>query len=70
MLRSLRFCVPETAEALEAMGWSDMKALFASLFVDEIGAVRREGGDAHDRIRALSRDDKRVLRAALVEDAD
>jgi len=52
------------------MGWSDMKALFASLFVDEIGAVRREGGDAHDRIRALSRDDKRVLRAALVEDVD
>jgi hypothetical protein len=54
------------------MGWSDMKALFASLFVDEIAAVRREGGDAHlrDRIRALSREDKRVLRAALVEDAD
>jgi hypothetical protein len=54
------------------MGWSDTKALFASLFVEEIAAVRCEGGDAYllDRIRALSREAKRVLRAALVEDAD
>jgi hypothetical protein len=34
--------VPETAEAVEAMPWADMKALFASWFVDEIGAVIRE----------------------------
>src|SRR5262249_50831778 len=52
--------VPGTAEALEAMRWSDMKALFASLFVDEIAAVRREGDDAHlrHRIRAFSREEQ------------
>jgi hypothetical protein len=46
-----------------------MKALFASLFVDEIAAVRRDGGDAHlrSRVSALSADDREPLRAALAE---
>jgi len=46
-----------------------MEAFFASLVVDEIAAVRRDGGDAHlrDRVSALSADDKASLRAALVE---
>jgi hypothetical protein len=49
------------------MHWSDMKALFASLFVDEIAAVRRDGGDAHlrSRVIALTTDDREALRAAL-----
>jgi hypothetical protein len=42
------------------MPWSDMKALFASLFVDEIAAVRRDGGDANlrKRVTALSPEDR------------
>jgi hypothetical protein len=61
--------VPETAEAVEAMPWSEMKSLFASLFVDEIAAVRRDGGDAHlrSRVIALSPEDRKALRAALAD---
>ena len=61
--------LPASSEAVEAMPWSDMTALFASLFVDEIAAVRRDGGDAHlrSRVVALSLDDRRVLEAALAE---
>jgi hypothetical protein len=61
--------VPETADAVEAMPWADMKKLFASLFVDEIGAVLRDGGDAHlrSRVIALSPEDRRALRAALAD---
>jgi hypothetical protein len=51
------------------MPWSDMKALFAGIFVDEIAAVRQYGGDAHlrSRVRALGADDRNALRAALAE---
>jgi hypothetical protein len=61
--------LPATSEAVEAMPWSDMKALFASFFVDEIAAVRRDGGDAHlrNRVIALSLDDRKALREALAE---
>jgi hypothetical protein len=61
--------IPNTADALEAMSWSDMRSLFASLFVDEIGAVIRDGGDAHllARVIALSPEDRKVLRAALAD---
>jgi hypothetical protein len=46
-----------------------MKVLFASLFVDEIAAVRRDGGDAHLRSRVIapSPDDRKALREALAE---
>src|SRR5262249_9084120 len=58
--------LPGASEAVEAMTWSDMKALFASLFVDEIAAVRQDGGDAHlrRRVSALGPDDRNALRAA------
>ena len=61
--------LPTTAEAVEAMLWSDMKALFASLFVDEIAAVRQDGGDAHlrRRVSALGPDDRNALWAAFAE---
>jgi hypothetical protein len=61
--------LPASSDAVEAMPWSDMKALFASMFVDEIAAVRRDGGDAHlrDRVLALSPDDRKTLRAVLAE---
>jgi hypothetical protein len=61
--------VPSSAEAIESMPWSDMKALFASLFVDEIAAVRRDGGDGHllRRVRELSQEDRTALREALAD---
>ena len=61
--------LPATSEAVEAMPWSDMKALFASLFVDEIASVREHGGDVHlrSRVMSLSPDDRKALRAALDE---
>jgi hypothetical protein len=61
--------IPETVESIEAMPWSDMRALFASLFADEVAAVRRDGGDAHlhSRVLALSPEDRRALRAALAD---
>jgi hypothetical protein len=48
-----------------------MKSLFASLFVDEIAAVRRDGSDEHlrRRVMALNADDREALRAALAEAA-
>jgi hypothetical protein len=60
---------PATSEAVEAMPWSDMKALFASLFVDEIASVHQHGGDAHlrSRVMSLSPDDREALRATLAE---
>jgi hypothetical protein len=63
--------LPTTAAAVEAMPWSDMKSLFASLFVDEIAAVRRDGSDEHlrRRVMALNADDREALRAALAEAA-
>jgi hypothetical protein len=61
--------IPDTAEAVEALPWADMKALFASLFVNEVSAVLRDGGDAYlrSRVLALSSDERRALRAALAE---
>jgi hypothetical protein len=62
--------IPERAEAVEAMPWADMKALFGSLFVDEIGAVLRDGGDAHlrNRVFALGPEERSALRAALADE--
>jgi hypothetical protein len=58
--------LPTTAEAVEAMPWSDMRAPFVSLFVDEIARVRQIRGDAHlrGRVMSLSPDDRNALRAA------
>jgi hypothetical protein len=46
-----------------------MTSLFARLFVDEIGAVLRDGGYAHLRRRvvAFSPEDREALRAALAD---
>jgi hypothetical protein len=59
----------DTADALDAMSWSDMTSLFVGLFVDEIAAVRRAGGDEHlrSRVLALNPEDRKPLRAALAD---
>jgi hypothetical protein len=58
------------ADAVRKNGSADPATIRRRL--DEIAAARREGDDAHlrDRIRGLSREEKRVLRAASAEDAD
>jgi hypothetical protein len=51
------------------MGWDEMQALFASLYVDEIASLQRDGGEAtvREKLAVLSEDSRRVLREALLE---
>jgi hypothetical protein len=46
-----------------------MQALFAAIYVDEIAAARRSGGEAvvRQKLAALSDSEWRVLRMALLE---
>jgi hypothetical protein len=46
-----------------------MQALFAAIYVDEIAAVQRRGGEAlvREKLLALSEGERRVLRDALLE---
>jgi hypothetical protein len=57
------------AAAVKAMGWDEMQALFASLYVDEVAAAQRDGGESlvRSKLAALSEDSRRVLREALLE---
>jgi len=59
--------MPASVAAVKAMGWEEMQYLFASLFVDEVAALQRAGGDAlvRERVAALSEGERRVLREAL-----
>ena len=41
--------LPRTAEAVEKLGWSDMKMIFATHFASEIAAVTEDGGRAAAR---------------------
>jgi hypothetical protein len=61
--------LPASAEAVKAMSWHDMQHLFAALYVDEIAAVERDGGEALVRrtLAGLSDGQRRVLREALAE---
>ena len=58
--------LPATAEAIEKLGWGEMKLNFTTIFADEIAAVRH-GGDAllRDRIAALDEVQRRMPRDAL-----
>jgi hypothetical protein len=51
------------------MSWDEMQALFAAIYVDEIAAVRRSGGEAlvREKLRALSEGERRMLLDALLE---
>jgi hypothetical protein len=61
--------LPSTAAAVKEMGWEEMQALFAALYVDEIAAAQRDGGESlvRTKLAALSEDSRRVLREALLE---
>jgi hypothetical protein len=57
------------SDAVEKLGWSDMKLIFATHFADEIAAVTEEGGVSllRERVAALDTDQRQVLREALDE---
>ena len=61
--------LPRTAEAIEKLGWDDMKMIFATHFASEIAAVTEDGGDAllRERVAALDEDQRQLLREALDE---
>ena len=59
--------LPTNVDAVKAMSWEDMQALFAALYADEIAAVLRDGGIAlvREKLTALTDDARRALRIAL-----
>jgi hypothetical protein len=61
--------VPESVVGMQAMSWQDMQYVAATLLVDELLTVQRDGGEAvvRQRVAALSDAARRVLRAALLE---
>jgi hypothetical protein len=61
--------LPANVAAVKEMGWGEMQVLFASLYVDEIGDAQRVGGErlVRAKLAALSEDERRVLRDALLE---
>jgi len=61
--------MPASVEAVKAMGWEEMQQLFAAIFVDEIAAVERDGGDVlvREELAGLSEAQRLVLREALAE---
>jgi hypothetical protein len=63
--------LPEDPALIEAMSWQDMQYLAATLLVDELVSLKRDGGEAllRGRIAALSESERRVLREALLEPA-
>jgi hypothetical protein len=60
--------LPRTAEAVEKLGWGELKLIFATHFASEIAAVS-EDGDAllRERVAALHEDQRQLLREALDE---
>jgi hypothetical protein len=61
--------LPESVTGIEAMSWQDMQYLAATLLVDELLTVQRDGGQAllRQRVGALSDGERRALREALLE---
>ena len=47
--------MPTSIDAVKAMSWDDMQALFAAIYADEIAAVLRDGGIAlvREKLRLL-----------------
>ncbi len=61
--------MPRTAEAVEKLGWNDLKAIFAAQFASEVAVVIEHGGDAllRERLAALDEDHRQLLGEALNE---
>jgi hypothetical protein len=56
-----------TVDAIEKLGWDDMKMIFATQFASEMTAVTEGGGDAllRERVASLDTDQRQLLREAL-----
>jgi hypothetical protein len=65
----VRPTLPSTAREIAEMPWSEMQALFASLFASEIESLQRMGGAVlvRERVAALSAEQRRLLSRALAE---
>ena len=63
--------MPESVEAIRAMGWQEMQHLFATIFADQIAAVMRGDGKAavRERLAGLSDGERRYLLDCLAETA-
>jgi len=61
--------LPEGVAGIESMSWEDMRYVAATLLVDELVTLERDGGRAvlRRRVARLSNADRRVLREALAE---
>jgi hypothetical protein len=61
--------LPASVVAVKEMGWDEMQALFASLYVEEIAAVQRDGGERalRSKVALLSEPERQALRRALHE---
>jgi len=59
--------MPESAAAIASMSWRDMQQLAATLFIDELVTVQRDGGETllRERVAGLGDEKRRVLREAL-----
>jgi hypothetical protein len=60
---------PVDVAAVQRMSWEDMQAVFAATYVEEITAVRRNGGTAlvREKLAVLSAGERQVLGEALDE---
>ena len=61
--------LPERAEAIDKLGWDEMKAIFAAQFASEIEAVTDRGGEEllRGRVAALDDEQRRLLGKLLDE---
>jgi hypothetical protein len=60
--------LPDSAEAVKAMSWTDLQTVFAVTFANEIEAVSERGtGALRERVAALSEGERGMLREALDE---
>jgi hypothetical protein len=61
--------IPSTVDAINALPWEEMQALFAATYVDELAVAVRAGGDAllRTKLAGLSDAERSVLRIALAE---
>jgi hypothetical protein len=61
--------LPDSVAGIEAITWQDMQYFAATLLLDELLTVQRDGGQAllRERLVALSDGERCVLRDALLE---
>src|SRR5580765_8215783 len=59
--------LPESAAAIASMGWQEMQQFAATLFLDDLVVVQRDGGGAllRERVAELGDEQRRLLREAL-----